>query len=182
MHDSSRIHHKFSFLWVYCGCGQQNPPLRRQIACSFVFLVELRDVPGKFPRISVGASLLSFGLFLRSVLKFHGVRTSLMRNFDLNLPSDGLCCLECLHDAAQLLWDHTRRIDSNALVPFLEIVAESGGSTSCDTQPNCRALFTTATALLSPPFFGLLLGCSSSFQCGIKHSAPNLHPDSDLWN
>ena len=29
-------------------------------------------------------------------------------------------------------------------------------------------------ALLSPPFFGLLLGCSSTFQCGNEHSAPTL--------
>ena len=56
--------------------------------------------------------------------------------------------------------NRTRRIDSNALVPFPEIVAESGGSVSCDTQLNGRTLFTIATALLSSPFFGFLLGCS----------------------
>ena len=32
-----------------------------------------------------------------------------------------------------------------------------------------------ATALVSPPFFGFLFGCSSTFQCGNEHSAPNLH-------
>ena len=67
-------------------------------------------------------------------------------------------------------------------MPFREIAEDSGGSTSCDTQPNCRTLFTNATALLSPPFFGLLFGCSSTFQCGNEHSVPNLHPDSDLQN
>ena len=41
----------------------------------------------------------------------------------------------------------TRRTGPNALVPFLEIVAESGGSVSCDTQLNCRTFFTIATAL-----------------------------------
>ena len=60
---------------------------------------------------------------------FHSVRTTLMRTF---------------------------LFGSNTLSPLLEIVADSGGSTSCDTQLNCRTLFTIATALLSPPFFGLL--------------------------
>ena len=37
----------------------------------------------KSPRVSASASLLSFSLSWRSVLKFHCVGTSLMRNFDL---------------------------------------------------------------------------------------------------
>ena len=45
--------------------------------------------------------------------------------------------------------------------PFLEIVTDSGGSTSCDTQPNCRTSFTKATASLYTtllrPFVGLFL-------------------------
>ena len=39
---------------------------------------------GQFPRISASASLLSFSLSWRSVLKFHSEGTSPMRNFDLN--------------------------------------------------------------------------------------------------
>ena len=49
---------------------------------------------------------------------------------------------------------------------------------SCDTQLNSRTLFTIASALLSSPFFGFSFGCSSTFQCGNKHSAPNLHYNS----
>ena len=75
------------------------------------------------------------------------------------------------------LVNRTRRTGSNTFVPFLEIVAESGGSVSCDTQLNSRTLFTLATALLSSPFFGFLFGCSAAVQCGNEHSAPNLHPD-----
>ena len=55
------------------------------------------------------------------------------------------------------LLNRTRRIGSNTFTPFLQIVAESGGSVSCDTQLNCRTLFTIATALLSPPFFLLFV-------------------------
>ena len=58
--------------------------------------------------------------------------------------------------------NRTLRIGPKTFVPLLEIVTESGGSVSCDTQLNCRALFTIATALLSSPFFGFLLGCSST--------------------
>ena len=35
---------------------------------------------------------------------------------------------------------------------------------SCDTQLNCRTLFTEATALLPSSFFGFLFACSSTFQ------------------
>ena len=41
------------------------------------------DVFGKSLRVSAGASLLSFSLLLRSVLKFHRAGIALMRNFDL---------------------------------------------------------------------------------------------------
>ena len=44
---------------------------------------ELKDILGKSPRVSAGAPLLSFSLFLRSILKFQSVGTALMRNFDL---------------------------------------------------------------------------------------------------
>ena len=83
VHACSGIYHKLSCLGVYRGCGRHNPLLRRRIECSFVFLSELIDLPGKFPHISAGTSLLSCILFWRSVLKFHSVGTSLMRIFDL---------------------------------------------------------------------------------------------------
>ena len=67
----------------YCGCGRQNPLIGRRIECGFVLLFELVHMFGKSPRVSAGASLLSLSLSWRSVLKFHGVWTSLMKNFDL---------------------------------------------------------------------------------------------------
>ena len=85
VHACSGIHHKLSLLGFYCGCGQQNPLPVKRTECSFVFLFELRDILGKFPRISTGASLLSCSLFCRYVLELHvhSVGTSLMKNFDL---------------------------------------------------------------------------------------------------
>ena len=56
----------------------------KNVALSFSF--ELFDILGKSPRISAGASLLSFSLLLRSVLKFHSVK----RKFDLYSAMD-LC-------------------------------------------------------------------------------------------
>ena len=155
VHACSEICHKLSFFGFNCGCGRQKPLLRRQIECSFVFLFELKDIPGKSPRVSASASLLSFGLFLRSVLKFHGVGTALRRNFDLNFSERWtFFFLGCLLDAKQPLW--TVLVE---MVPTLvctpETVTDSGGWASCDTQPNCRTLFAIATALLSSPFFRL---------------------------
>ena len=83
VHPCSGIYHK---LFFFCGCGRYHPVLRKWIECSFVFLFELLDFLGKFPRVSAGASLLSCSLSWRSVLKFHSVGTSLMRNFDLYFP------------------------------------------------------------------------------------------------
>ena len=60
----------------------------------------------------------------------------------------------------------TRRIGPKIFVPFRKIVKDSSGSVSWNTQPNCRTSFNIAIALLSPPFFGFLFGCSSSFLYG----------------
>ena len=135
--------------------------------CSFVFFFELIDFPGKFPRISAGISLLSCIHSWRSVLKFHSVGTSLTRIFDLYFTKrrtfifSDVCLTQCSPCP-------------NTLVPFAEIAADSGGSVSCDTQINCRTFFTKTTVLLSSSFFGFLFGCSSTFQCGNEHSAPQL--------
>ena len=56
---------------------------RKRIECTFVFLFEIFNFPGKFPRISAGTSLPSRNPSWRSVLKFHSVWTSLVRIFDL---------------------------------------------------------------------------------------------------
>ena len=182
MHACSGVHHKLSFLRLYCGCGRQNPLIGRRIECSFFRFFVLIDILGKSPRVSAGASLLSLGLFLRSVLKFHSVGTALMRTFDLCFVqrwtfvfSDG-----CLTQRSSCE-SHSSNRPQN-FVSFREITTDSGGSASCDMQPNFRTLFTRATALLSPPFFGLLLGRSSTVQYGNEHSAPNLQPDSEFSN
>ena len=73
----------------------------KNVVFSFFELIDILD---KSPRISAGASLLSFSLLLRSVLKFHSVGSALTRKFDLFFISAmSLCFLGCLLDAAQLL-------------------------------------------------------------------------------
>ena len=44
-------------------------------------------------------------------------------------------------------------------------IDEDVGSMSWNTQPNCRVIFSIATALLSPFFLDLLQGCSSTWRC-----------------
>ena len=50
---------------------------------AFALFSEVIVVFGKSPRVSAGASLLSFSLLLRPVLKFHRAGIALMRNLDL---------------------------------------------------------------------------------------------------
>ena len=83
MHACSGVHHKLSFLRLHCGCSQQNPLNGRRTECSFFLFFEFTDILGKSPRVSAGASLLSFSLLLRSVLKFYSAGTALTRKFDL---------------------------------------------------------------------------------------------------
>ena len=85
MHTRSWINHKLSFLRFYGGCGRHNPLIGGRMECSFVLVFELVNMSGKIPCLVAGASLLSFSLFWRPVLKKKkkSVWTSLMRNFHL---------------------------------------------------------------------------------------------------
>ena len=83
-HARAGIFNKFSFLRFYYGCGWETPFVGRSEEGSFVRFFELVDILGKSPRVSAGASLLSFSLSSTSVFNFHSVGTALMRHFDLN--------------------------------------------------------------------------------------------------
>ena len=134
---------------------------------AFALFFELTDV----------ASLLSFSLLLRSVLKFYRAGIALMRNFDLYFIQRWTIVSRIFAWRSAALVNRTRRIGPNTFAPFRKIIEDSGGSVSCNTQPNCRTSFAGATALLSPLFFGFFFGCSSTIQCENEHLSPNLHPD-----
>ena len=110
-----------------------------------------------------------------SCLAVSPVGTSLMRNFDLYFTKrwtfvlSDVCLTQC---------SPCESYSSNWSQDF----CASGGSASCDTQLNCRTLFTIATALLLSSVFGFLFGWSSTFRWGNELSAPNLHPDFVLQN
>ena len=88
------------------------------------------------------------------VLKFHGVGTSLMRNFDIYFSQrwsflfpDTRLTQRRLSESYALNWfqDFLHRGFHDTLRLF-EI---SNDSDSCETQPNCGTVFTTAAAFLS---------------------------------
>ena len=146
----------FFLLWVYRFPWQFSTRLRKRIAPVF------QCPPGICPRISQRKDCADEKVWL----EFFRARV--------------LCCLGCLLDAAQLLWSALVK-----LVPKLSCPFEKSLQIPAAWRPvirNPTKSFTVATALLSPPFFGLLLGCSSTFQCGNEHSAPNLHPNSHTGN
>ena len=117
----------------------------------------------------------------RSVLKFHCAGTALMWKFDLYFTErSSFVFLDVCVTLRSAFVNRTRLIGLKTFRPFRKIDEESGGSVSWNTQPNCRASFSIATALLSPPFFGFLFVCSSTFLCGHDHLLLNLQPDSDL--
>ena len=129
MHTCSGVHYKLSFLRVYGGCGQHDPLIGGRLECSLVFIFELVYVFGKVPCLASGASLLSTSLFLRPILKFHSIGTSLMRNFDLFFPSDGLLFSRTLAWRIVNCVNRTRRIDPKtlrlAVFPILLAVRKS---------------------------------------------------------
>ena len=66
-------------------------------------------------------------------------------------------CLEMLAWRTTALVNWTHRIGFRMFQLFRKIDEDFGGSIFWNTQPNCRVIFSIATALLSPFFEGLLL-------------------------
>ena len=81
MHTRSWIHHKLSALRLFCWRSREYPFLFGKVA-ALSFSLNLYMFLARFRSLASGTSLLSFSLFMGPVLKFHSVRTSLMRNFD----------------------------------------------------------------------------------------------------
>ena len=84
------------------GAGKLHSLVGEKKVGSFVRLWE-NIILGQCPRVSAGASLLSFSLLLRLTLKFHSVGTALMRKFDLYFSRRWTCFLGCWHDATSRL-------------------------------------------------------------------------------
>ena len=142
---------------------------------------ELKDTFGQSPRISAGASLLSLRLFLRSILELWCARTTLTRIGRTFVRSDGPFSLRLITWHSVAFANLARLIGLMTFVLFRKIDEDFGGSTSWNSQPNCRVFFNIAIALLSPFFFGFLLGCSSTCRCVNAHLSPNLHTEFDLY-
>ena len=80
------------------------------------------------------------------------------------IPTDGFWSrMLTWHNTASVNWTH--RIGFRMFELFRKIDEDFGGSTSWNTQPNCRVIFSIATTILSQFFLDLLLGCSSTWRC-----------------
>ena len=79
--------------------------------------------------------------------------------------------LRTLASRNMALLNRTLRIGFRMVERFRKIDEDFGGFAS----------FNKATALLSPFFLNLLLGCSSTLRCAYEHLSPNWHPASLLF-
>ena len=152
MHSRSWINCKLLFFRLFCWRSWEYPFLRGKVECSLVLFFEPVYVLGKIPCLASGTSLLSFSLFLRSILQFHSVGTSLMRNFDIYFSQwwsfffqDTRLTLRRLRESYPLNWfrDFLHRWETSA-------------SETCDTQPYCDTLFTTSHTILVIAFSSFL--------------------------
>ena len=170
MHRSG-IHHKLSFLRLFCWSSRKYPFFRGRLECNLVFFLDLVYIFwARFHSLHRAHRCCPFSLFMGPVLKFHSVRTSPMRNFDL-------------YDSKRwsFLFPDTcltsRRLSEpyfpNRSQDFLHRVSwdclplwETNTSESCETQPNWGTIFAMATACLSSlsfllwesqPFFGFFV-------------------------
>ena len=165
VHRRSGVDNKFSFHRFKGWWRKQAPIFRRWEECCFMFLVQFWDAFSQPPRCFTGTSLLPFRLFLRPILKFWSIGVTLMRITWANHSKQSIFLSRMLawRNTALVHWIH--RIGFSIFELFREIVVDFGGSIPWHTQPNCRVILNIATALLSPFFLNILLGCSSTWRC-----------------
>ena len=142
----SGIYHKLSFLRLDGGCGAQNLSSEGEKNVAFSYSFELVKFVGKFTRISA--------LVLQSLLEICP-QISWRRDFAAEEFWFVFYSAMDLVFSRMFAWrnaafvNRSRRIGSNTLLLFLEVVVECGGSVSCDTQPN-YSYCTFVTTLLWP--------------------------------
>ena len=150
MHTSSGIHHKLSFLRLFCWRSREYPFFRGRVECSFVFLFELVHVFGKIPSLASGRSLLSVTAsswdlssnFIAYGLRWWGTLTFIF-------PYDGPFFSRILAWRGVNLVNRTLWVGSKTFcIGFPRDFPpwEMSASETCATQPNCGTLFTIATA------------------------------------
>ena len=144
MHTCSGVHYKLSFLRLHC--GWQTPLIGRWKECSFCpFLwaywcfwqVSHASPQAHRSCLSVSSWDLSSN-FIGQGLRWWGTLTCI-------LFSDGPLFSRMFAWRSAALVNRTRQISPKTFVPFRKIIEDSGGSVSCNTQPNCRTSFAVAT-------------------------------------
>ena len=84
------------------------------------------------------------------------------------IPGDGFWSrMLAWRTTALVNWTH--RVGFSVFELFRKIFVDFESSISWNTQDNCRVIFNMATALLSPFFWYLLLGCPSTWRCAQEH-------------
>ena len=170
-----------SFLWLHRGCGRQNPLIGKRIECSFVrFFGAKRNSWQVFTRLRVRIALV-----FRSLPEI-GPQISRRRdcaggNFDLyfiqrwTFAFSDVCSTQRSSCESYLsIWSQNLRAIPRNRYRFWRLNVLHYATQLSHIFHNSYC--TNVTTLL-----GFFVGCSSTFQCGNEHSAPNLHPVSDIF-
>ena len=158
------VYNKFSFLWFKSWC-RQAPIFRRWEECCFIYLLYFwRKILANLHAASrAHRSCHSVSSWDRSS-NFGALGLRWWGSPGQIIPSDGFWSrMLAWRTTAFVNWTH--RIGFRMFELFRKIDEDFGGSISWTTQPNCRVIFKKDTALLSPFFLDLLLGCSSTWRC-----------------
>ena len=161
----SRVDNKFSFLHYKLWWRKQPPIFQRWKECCFMFLLNFLGYFWPTSKLLHGHIALAFlslletnpQIFETLGLRWWGSRGQI-------IPSDGFWSrMSAWRITAFVNWTH--RIGFRMPELFRKIDEDFGGSTSWNTQPNCRVIFSIATAILSPFVLDFLQGCSSTWPC-----------------
>ena len=156
----SAVHHKISFLRLYCGCGRQNPLIGRRKECCFALFIELLDMLGKFPTRLRGFIASVFQCPPEICPQISRRRDCADENLWLVFYSAmDLCFLGCWLDAAQLLWIMLVELITKLLCPSekpFQILAAQRPVTRNLTVVHFSQKLLHVTTLLRP-FVGLFL-------------------------
>ena len=164
VHRRSGVYNKLSFLWLKGWWRNRHQVSEGEKNVALFFSINFRVLSASVHAASRAHRSCHFVSSWDRSSNFGALGLRWWGSPGQIIPSDGFWSrMSAWRTTAFVNWTH--RIGFRVFELFRKIDEDFGGSISWNTQPNCHVLFSIATALLSPFFLGLLLGCSSTWRC-----------------